>query len=112
VKRILRTSAVGNRIGQRSDDLHEFDDRAGPAVRDDDRERVGLRGSLVDEVDVEIPDPGLELIELVETPLLFAPIEVVLPVRDELAHVAHGGAVVPARIFYLVGEPRSGQARP
>ena len=39
----LPPCAVG--IGQRLDDLQLLDDRAGPAVRDDERQRVLVRAS-------------------------------------------------------------------
>src|SRR5262249_16693973 len=35
VERVLGTSAVRGRVGERADDLEQLDDRAGPAVRDD-----------------------------------------------------------------------------
>ena len=53
--------AVRRRIGQRIDDLHLLDDRAGPAVRDDHRQRILVLRTDVDEMDVEPVDLGDEL---------------------------------------------------
>jgi hypothetical protein len=36
-------------IGERADDLELLDDRAGPAVRDDERQRLLVPGTDVDE---------------------------------------------------------------
>ena len=49
---------MGGRIGQRVDDLQLLDDRAGPAVRDDDRQRVVMSRADVDEMNVEPVDLG------------------------------------------------------
>jgi hypothetical protein len=40
VERVLRLPAVPGRVSQRADDLEQLDHRAGPAVRDDQRQRV------------------------------------------------------------------------
>ena len=43
VERVLGAPAVRGRVGERADDLEQLDDRAGPAVRDDQRHRVLVR---------------------------------------------------------------------
>jgi hypothetical protein len=48
-------------IGQRIDDLHLFDDRAGPSVRDDQRQRIFVFRTNVNEVNVQPVDLGDEL---------------------------------------------------
>ena len=40
VERVLGASALRGRVGERTDDLEQLDDRAGPAVRHDQRQRV------------------------------------------------------------------------
>ena len=40
-------------IGQRIDDLHLLDDRAGPAVRDDQRQRIFMLRTNVDKMNVQ-----------------------------------------------------------
>jgi hypothetical protein len=61
VEGILGASAVRGRIGERADDLKQLEDRAGPPVGDDQRQRVLVRRPDMDEVDVEAVDLGLEL---------------------------------------------------
>ena len=61
VERVRRGPAVRGGIGQRLDDLQLLDDRAGPPVRDDHRQRVLVLRPDVDEVDVEPVDLGDEL---------------------------------------------------
>jgi hypothetical protein len=43
VERVPGASAVRGGVGQRVDDLEHLDHRAGPAVRDDQRQRVRVR---------------------------------------------------------------------
>jgi len=61
VERVLGASAVCRGVGQRVDDLQLLDDRAGPSVTDDDRQRVLVLRANVDEVDVEPVDLGDEV---------------------------------------------------
>src|SRR3712207_2421995 len=72
------------RVGQRSDGLEQLDDRAGPAVRHDQRQRVLVRRPDVDEVDVHAVDLGGELRQRVESLLALAPVVVGRPVASEL----------------------------
>ena len=60
--------------GQRIDDLHLFDNRAGPSVRDDERHRILMFRTDVDEMNVDPIDPGNELRECVQFRLALAPI--------------------------------------
>ena len=48
MERIRCAAAVRGGIGQGVDDLHLFDDRTGPSVRDDERQRVLVFGTDVD----------------------------------------------------------------
>jgi len=48
-------------IGERLDDLQLLDDRAGPSVRDDQRQRVLVPGADVDEMNAEPVDLGHEV---------------------------------------------------
>ena len=106
VERVLGAPAMGDGVGQGADDLRELGDRAGPAVGDHEGQGVGLGRALVDEVDVEIADDGLELVERVEPLLLLAPVELVAPVGDELGDVVELGSVVPPGAVELIGQPR------
>ena len=73
-------------IGERLDDLQLLDDRAGPAVRDDQRQRVLLRRPDVDEMDVEFVDGGDELRKRVQLRLASAPVVFRCPVVREILH--------------------------
>jgi hypothetical protein len=52
VERVVGGGAVRRRVGQRSDDLELLDDRSGPAVRYDQRERVLVLRAHVNEVNL------------------------------------------------------------
>ena len=72
---------------------------------DEERQRVRIGRALVDEVDVESVDGGLEVVERVELSFLVPPVEPCLPVVDQLAEVGQVGAIVPPDALELVGEP-------
>ena len=84
VERVLGVAAVSGRVGQRADGLEQLDDRAGPAVRHDQRQRVLVRRPHVDEVDVDPVDLGRELRQRVQPRLARAPVVVGRPVAGEL----------------------------
>ena len=64
---ILGGAAVRGRVGQRADGLEQLDDRAGPAVRHDQRQRVLMPRPDVDEVDLHAVDLGRELRQRVQS---------------------------------------------
>jgi hypothetical protein len=64
----------------------------------------------VDEVDAVVIDRGLEMRERVEQALLRAPVELILPIRDEFTQVREFRAVVPVRALDLVGKARARQS--
>jgi hypothetical protein len=84
VKCVLGLSAVSGRVGQRADGLEQLDDRAGPAVRHDQRHGVFVRGADVDEVDLDAVDLGRELRQRVESRLDPSEVVVLRPVPGEL----------------------------
>ena len=61
MERVRRARAVRGGIGERPDDLQLLDDRPGPSVRDDQRQRVLVLGADVNEVNVKPVDLGQEL---------------------------------------------------
>ncbi len=61
VEGIRCTPAMRRGIGQRLDDLQLLDDRAGPSMRDDHRQRILVLGTHVDEMNVEPVDLGDEM---------------------------------------------------
>src|SRR5262245_13649338 len=71
-------------IGERIDDLQLLDDRAGPSVRDDERQRILVFRTNVNEMDVEPIDLGDELRQRVQSRLALAPVVFGRPVAREL----------------------------
>ena len=63
---VLGGATVRGRVGQGTDGLEQLDNRAGPAVRDDQRQRVLMPGLDVDEVDIPPVDLGGELRQCVQ----------------------------------------------
>ena len=106
MERIRGACAMGRRIGQRPDDLELFDDRSGPAVRHDQRQRVCMFGFHVNELNVEPIDRGDEHRQRVESGLTLAPVVIGRPIgRKPLEHfqrhalrvIVDGFAVGPSR---------------
>ena len=86
VERVLGATAVRGRVRERADDLQQLDDRAGPAVRHDQRHRVLVPRLHVDEVDVHPVDLGRELRQRVQSRLARAPVVIGRPVARERLH--------------------------
>ena len=63
VEGISRIAAVGRGIGEQRDELVHLEERPWPAVRDDERHRVGTLSSLVDEVYPQASDRRLVVAE-------------------------------------------------
>jgi hypothetical protein len=74
---------VSGRVGQRADGLQQLDDRAGPTVGHDQRQRIPVRRLHVDEVDIRPIDLGRELRQRVESRLACAPVVIGRPVADK-----------------------------
>ena len=114
VERVLGASAVRGRVGEWADGLEQLDDRARPAVRHDQRQRVLVGRLHVDEVDVQPVDLGLELRQRVESRLTPAPVVLGRPVAGELLHRRQLHALRPIGDEFL-GRPasrmRSGRRR-
>ena len=58
VEGVVGVAAVGGGVSERIDDREQLDDRSGPTVGHDERQRVRVTRRDVDEVDVEIVDIG------------------------------------------------------
>ena len=91
------------RRAQRLDHVEELRHRTGPAVRHEQRRRVGVVGAGVDEVDLLAVDLGERVRPPVEAILLRPPVELRAPVLAQLLQVRAVGAVAPTRIGDLVG---------
>ena len=98
-------------IGQRIDDLQLLDDRAGPPVRDDERQRIFMFRTNVDEVDVEPVDLGDELRQGVQFRLALAPVVICRPIAREFLHRRERHALGLIRDRLLLGPLRRGNAR-
>ncbi len=83
MERVGRRTAVRGGIGQWLNDLHLFDDRAGPAVRDDHGQCAFMPRAHVDEMNVESVDFGDELRQRVQPGLDLAPIVLSRPIARE-----------------------------
>jgi len=112
VERVLGGAAVLGRVGERPDDPEHLDDRAGPAVRDDQRQRVLVPGPDVDEVDVQPVDLGHELRQRVQLRLAPAPVVVGGPVAGELLDRGQLHALRPVPDEFSRGPARRGDAPP
>ena len=73
-------------IGQWLDDLQLLDDRAGPSVQDDERQRVVMLRADVDEMDVQPVDLGDEVRQSLQPRLALAPVVLCRPVARERLH--------------------------
>ena len=86
IERVRCAPAMCRGIRQRIDDLQLLDDRAGPAVRDDERQRIRMLRTDVDEVNVDPVDVGDELRQGVQLRLALAPVVIGRPIARELLH--------------------------
>ena len=100
------------RVGQRADDLEQLNHRAGPAVRDDQRQRVRVRRPHVDEVDVLAVDLGLELRQRVQPRFARTPVVIGRPVAGELLDRGQLHALRPVFDQLRGGPARRGDAPP
>ena len=105
VEGVLRPAAIRGRIGERTDGLDLLEDRPGPSVRDDQRQRVRVAGAHVDEVDVHPVDGGLELREGVQFRLALAPVIIRRPMADEFLELRELRALRLIGDRLLVGPP-------
>ncbi len=90
VEGVLRVPAVGRRVGQRPDDVDELDDRARPAVHEEQRQRRGPRPRSW--MKWSHPAPSAAAQSAVDHRLLRAPVEALDP-----AHRRRRWAAVGAR---------------
>ena len=105
MERIGGLTAMRHRIGQRPDDFHEFNHRARPAMRHEQRACCGVWRPDVHELDVQTVDFGDELWVRIESRLAATPVVLGTPVlanfagirqRNTLAPIARGFAFWPA----------------
>src|SRR5438445_3798386 len=97
------SAAVCRWIGQRLDDLQLLDDRAGPAVRDDDRQRILVLRAGMDEVDVRAVDLGDEIRDGIDPRFTLAPVVMRPPVVQKLLNSLERYALRIIGDGFLVG---------
>ena len=78
--------AMCRRIGKRINDLQLLDNRAGPSMRDDERQRILMLRTNVNEMNVQPIDLGDELRKPVQLRLALAPVVLRLPIARECLH--------------------------
>src|SRR6266404_7398670 len=86
MKGVRCSPAMGGWIRQRLNDLHLLDDRAGPAMRDDHRQRIFMLRTNVNKVNVEAIDLGNEVRHGLQFRLALAPVVVGSPIAGEFLH--------------------------
>ena len=93
-------------IDERVDDLQLLDDRAGPSVRDDDRQRILMLRADMNEMNVQPVDLGDEVRQGVQLRLDLAPVVLRRPIAGELLHRRERHALRCIRDGFLFGPPR------
>ena len=112
MKGVARGTTVGERVGQRADDLEEFDDRTGPAVGHDHRHRLRVPRAHVQELDVQPIQSGAVLAEAVEQPLAASPVVIPLPMVAKCADLLQRSALAPIGNGFLFRPAGLGEASP
>ena len=92
---IGRGAAVSRGIDQCGNRGQHLPNRPGITVGHHERDRIGASRLLMDEVDLLSVDGGRVLVEAVEGGFVRAPIVLVLPIGDELAHICQVGSHGP-----------------
>src|SRR5215213_312445 len=83
---VLRATVMGRGIGERLNDLQLLDDRARPAMGDDERQRVVMLRLHMNEMNVQPVDLGDELGQGVESRLHLPPVVLRCPITRECLH--------------------------
>src|SRR4029077_19145255 len=110
MERVFCLSPVAGGIAERADDLHELHDRSRPSVRENDRQRVLLRGAHVDEMNANPVDLGPVLREGVDASFKAAPVILVTPVSNERLSLLEGDALRPVADGFPLRPPRGRQS--
>jgi len=109
---VLRARAVRRWVGERVDDLELLDDRAGPPVRDDERQRAVMLRADMDDVDVDPIDLGDELRKGLQSRLHPAPVVVRRPMASEFPHRRELHTLRPIRDGLAFRPPRGRDTPP
>src|SRR5258706_3189928 len=109
MERVLRPSPVTDGVGERADDFHELHDRHRLSVRENDRQRVLLRGAHMYEMNPNPVDLRPVLREGVDASLKAAPVILVAPVGKERLSLLEGDALRPVPDGFPLWQPRGCQ---
>ena len=99
-------------IGQNRDDLLELINAARPSVQQQQRLGIGTASRFVDEVDAGALDIHLEMREAIHLALVGAPVVARAPILNQLFEIREVGAVGPAGVGDLSGQPRARKPLP
>src|SRR5262245_38844205 len=91
-------------FGERTDDFFVLDDRTRPSIQQQQRHCIWIFRPLMDEMDIDAVDVGLELVESIQAFLLNTPVVLVPPIFDKALEIREIRAVVPSRVRKLVRE--------
>jgi len=103
------TVTEAGRIGEARDDVEKLEHRAGPAVQQEQRHRIGADTGYMQVVQVDVVKRHAELWKGVQRGFLGPPVELAAPVFGEPAKIRDIGAIGPCITGRLVGETRAGQ---
>ena len=95
IKRVDRITTVARRISQQRKYFHHAEKRIGPAMKQDDRQRLRPCATLVNEMHTEAVDIGAKLGELVELCFLLTPVILGLPVAYQFLKIRLIGTISP-----------------
>src|SRR5258708_11972055 len=103
MERVRCARAMCRGICQRIDDLQLLDDRPGPSMRDDERQRVFMFRTNVNEMNVESVDLGDEVWQGFQLRLALAPIVLCRPIPREFLNRRELDALRSIGDGFLVG---------
>src|SRR5215207_185469 len=86
MERIRRARAMCRGVGQWIDELELLDNRAGPSVADEERQRILMFRTNMNEMDVEPIDLGDEVWQVLQFLLALAPVVLCRPIARECLH--------------------------
>src|SRR3954447_10547339 len=86
MERIRGARAMCRGIGQWIDELELLDDRAGPPVADEERQRILMFRTNMNEMNIEPIDLGDEVRQILQSLLALAPVVLRRPIGRECLH--------------------------
>src|SRR5260370_36262876 len=106
IKCIGRVSTVASRLGQKRKNFERFVKRTGPAVGNEQWQWVGAVPVLMNKMDVQAIELAVIVGKVIDLLLLNTPVEISLPVGNEILHIGELRAVLPTGTRYFIGPTR------